>query len=58
MTIRDKMLKAYFYVAKKMDEDGAMTRCSRLFHRNKKYAFFVEARLLDKDGYLNGEIKK
>lgn len=58
MNIRDKMLKAYFHVAEGMDEDKAMRTCARCFHRTKQYAFFVEARRLDADGYLSGEIKK
>jgi hypothetical protein len=58
MKIIDKMMKSYFHVAEEMNIDEQMTRCARCFHRTKKEAFFVEARRLDKDGYLAGEIKK
>jgi hypothetical protein len=58
MTIQEKMLKAYFHVAEDMVADPSMNRSAYLFHRTKKEAFFVEARRLDKDGYLTGEIKK
>lgn len=58
MRIIDKMLKAYFHVADGMDKDKGAQSWAASFHRNKKYAFFVEARRLDKDGYLVGEIKK
>jgi hypothetical protein len=49
------MLRAYFKVAEKVGEDTAIVKSASLFHRNKKYAFFVEARRLDKDGNLPGE---
>jgi hypothetical protein len=55
MSIRDKMLRAYFKVAEKVGEDTAIVKSASLFHRNKRYAFFVEARRLDKDGNLPGE---
>jgi hypothetical protein len=58
MTIIDKMLKAYFHVAEGMDKDKGAQSWAASFHRNKKLAFFVEARRLDKDGCLQGEVKK
>ena len=57
MGIKDKILKAYFNVAESIDSDEKMIISSRLFHRNKKYAFFVEVRRLDENGCLEGEIK-
>lgn len=57
MGIKDKILKAYFNVAESIDSDEKMIISSRLFYRNKKYAFFVEARRLDDNGCLEGEIK-
>lgn len=57
MGIIDRMAKAYETVTASMKEDSVMTRCARLFYRNKKYAYFIEARRLDKDGYLVGEHK-
>ena len=57
MNIRDKMLQSYFHTAEEMNTDEQMTRCARCFYRTKKVAFFVEARRLDKDGYLQGEKK-
>lgn len=54
MTIPEKMLKAYFIVAERMNEDGEMASSVHAFHRTKKYAFFVEAMRLDENGSLPG----
>ena len=55
MKITEKMLKAYLSVAESMNQDKDMATCARFFHRTKKCAFCVEARRLDKDGWLPGE---
>jgi len=59
MKITEKMLKSYFRVAEKMnqDEGGAMSACAHAFHRTKKYAFFVEAKRLNEDGFLTDEAR-
>lgn len=56
MNIRDKMLRAYFKVAETMNQDDYVSESSHCFHRTKKYAFFVEARRLNEDGYLPEEV--
>ena len=53
--IPEKLLGAYFHVAEGMDKDPDMTETKHYFHRTKKYAFFVGAGRLDKDGWLPGE---
>jgi hypothetical protein len=50
-----KLLKAYFIVAEHMNEDPQMVETKHYFHRTKKYAFFVGAGRLNKDGWLPGE---
>jgi hypothetical protein len=53
MNVRDKMLKSYFKVGEAMNKDEQISMSSHCFHRTKKYAFFVEARRLNDDGYLS-----
>ena len=48
--IPDKLLKAYFRCAEKMNADPDMAATSHYFHRTKKYAFSVRAERLGKDG--------
>ena len=50
-----KLLKAYFIAAEHMNEDPQMIETKHYFHRTKKYAFFVGAGRLNKDGWLPGE---
>ena len=49
MTIRDKMLKAYFKAAEDIVSDETRAGSAYLFHKTKTCAFFVEARRLNKE---------
>lgn len=57
MTIKDKMLRAYFRVAEHIDEDTSITATKHYFHRTKKNVFAVVAERLDKNGLLPGEFR-
>jgi hypothetical protein len=54
-SIPAKLLKAYFIAAEHMNEDPRVTETKHYFHRTKKYAFFVGAGRLNKNGKLPGE---
>lgn len=54
-SIKEKLFDAYDYVSKEIMMGGGLTSIAWMAYRNKKYAIFVEARKLDKDGYLASE---
>jgi len=58
MSVRDKMLRAYFCVAEHLKSDPAMVSTEKAFYRTKKVAFFVKAYRLDEDGLMAGEEKQ
>jgi len=57
MNVRAKMLHAYFRATEALLNNPSVTGVREAFHRTKKYAFFIDARRLGKDGLLPGETK-